>query len=111
MEKQKCHKEVHAFLRDAVAQELGTNPALGQPAGATKDRVLLLEPARRKTIHCSTHIPKDPKHPFGIQQERREGQKSVRNMCIASEAQGTWQLLKFWGTKGKCIHPVLLFVT
>lgn len=44
MEEEKRHKEVHTLLRDVVAQELGTDPALGQPASAAKDRVLLLEP-------------------------------------------------------------------
>lgn len=83
MEKEKCYKEVHTLLRDVVTQELGTDPTLGQPASAAEDRVLLLEPARRETSHCSTHTSQYPERPFGIQQERREGQKPARNMSTA----------------------------
>lgn len=56
MEKEKRHKEVHTLFRDVVAQELGTDPALDQPASAAEDGMLLLEPARRDTSHCSPHI-------------------------------------------------------
>lgn len=87
MEEEKCHKEVHTLLRDAVTQELGADPALGQPGSAAENRVLLLEPVRRETRHCSSHTPQDPQQPLGIWQERREGQKSARNTHTASQAQ------------------------
>lgn len=75
MEEERGHKKVHTLLRDAVTQELSADPALGKPAGAAKDGVLLLEPARRQTntCECSTDTSHDPKHPFCIQQEGREG--------------------------------------
>lgn len=87
MEEEKCHKQVHTLLRDAVAQELGADPALGQPGSAAKHRVLLLEPVRRDTCHCSAHTPQDPQQSLGIWQERKEGQKSARNTYTASQAQ------------------------
>lgn len=83
MEEEKGHKEVHTLLRDVVTQELRTDPALDQPASAAEDRVLLLEPARRETSHCSIHTSQHPEQPFGIPQERREGQKPARNMSTA----------------------------
>lgn len=89
MDKEKRHEEIHTLLRDVVAQELGADPALGQPASAAEDRVLLLEPARRETSRCSTNTSQDPKCPFGIYQERREGQTSARNTRTASQALGT----------------------
>lgn len=75
MEEERRHEKVHTLLRDAVTQELGADPALGQPAGAAEDGVLLLEPARRQTNICerSTDTPQDPNQPFCIQRERREG--------------------------------------
>lgn len=73
MEEERCHKQVHTLLRDAVTQELGTDPALGQPASAAKDRMLLLEPVRRqRSIHdCSIDTSQDPKNPLFVQ-ERKE---------------------------------------
>lgn len=68
VEEEKCHKEVHTLLRDAVAQELGADPALGQPGSAAENRVLLLEPVRRETCHCSAHTPQGPQQPLGIWQ-------------------------------------------
>jgi len=61
VEEEKRHQEVQTLLRDVVAQKLGADPALGQTASAAKDGVLLLEPARRETSHCSTHTLQDPK--------------------------------------------------
>lgn len=75
MEEEKRHKEVHTLLRDVVAQELGTDPALGQPASAAKNRVLLLEPARKEKSHCSTHISQDPNHPLAFSRREERGKR------------------------------------
>lgn len=73
MEEEKCHKQVHTLLRDAVTQELGADPALGQPGSAAENWVLLLEPVRRETCHCSAHIPQDAKQPLGFGKKEERG--------------------------------------
>lgn len=97
MEEEKRHKEVHTLLRDVVAQELGADPALGQSASAAEDRVLLLEPARRETSHCSTHTSQGPKQPFGIWQERRWAKICQEHMPSVTNTGHPLQLLRFWG--------------
>lgn len=81
MEEEKRHKEVHTLLRDVVTQELGTDPALGQPASAAKDRVLLLKPVRKETSHCSTHTSQDPKRPLAFSRREERG-KHPPGTCV-----------------------------
>lgn len=48
MEEEGGHKQVHALLREAIAQHLGADPALGKPAGAAEGGMLLLQPVGKK---------------------------------------------------------------
>lgn len=91
MEEEKRHKEVHTLLRDAVTQELGTDPSLGQSASAAEDRVLLLEPARRETSHCSTHTSRDLKQRFGISKREQRAkicQEHEHSVSVGAETLG-----------------------
>lgn len=105
MEEERGHEKVHTLLRDAVTQQLGADPALGQPAGAAKDGVLLLEPTRRQanTCECSTDTSQDPKHPSCIQQKRRINTcwKHVSSTTSTEHSVGA-EILE--GTEWKCCY-------